>query len=318
MSQAVPAGCPPALSHTDTMTSVAVPGAREALGPLGVYLPIPVLGLPPVARQVDAARRLEAAGYRAAWTNETVGGKDALVQVATLLAATDQLVLGTGIANVWARAPQTAHAAAASLAEAYPGRIVLGLGAGHPAQAAAVGRDYGRPRAVLRDYVERMDAPTFPPAPDAPYARILGAQGPRMLALAAQVADGALPAMRPPGFTARARAALGPDTLLVVAIAALTDPDQARARTTADELYTGLINDPTYTAMLADIGLDPADPATRDQVVAHGGADAIAAAVRAHRQAGADHVVLLGRPGDDLDEELRRLEHLSPALLAGA
>ncbi len=149
--------------------------------------PSPVVALPPVARQVEAARRLEAAGYRAAWTNETVGGKDTMVQVATLLGATAALVLGTGIANVWARAPQTAHAAAASLAEAYPGRVVLGLGAGHPPQAAAVGRDYGRPRAVLRDYVERMDAPTVPPAPNASYARILGAQGPRMLALAAEI-----------------------------------------------------------------------------------------------------------------------------------
>jgi probable F420-dependent oxidoreductase len=304
------------MSYTDIMTSVAVASAREALGPLGIYLPVPVLGLPPVPRQVEAARRLEAAGYRAAWTNETVGGKDTLVQVATLLAATERLVLGTGIANVWARAPQTAHAAAASLAEAYPGRIVLGLGAGHPSQAAAVGRDYGRPRAVLREYVERMDAPTIPTAPKAPYARILGAQGPRMLALASEVADGALPAMRPPGFTARARAALGADKLLVVAIAALTDPDGARAQAAADDLYAGLTDDPTYATMLTDVGLDPADPATRDQVVAHSGADAIAAAVRAHRQAGADHVVLLGRPGDDLDEELRRLERLAPDLVA--
>jgi probable F420-dependent oxidoreductase len=302
------------MSHTDIMSPDVVTAAREALGPLGVYLPVPTSGLPPMTGQIAAARRLDAAGYRAAWTNETVGGKDTLVQVATLLAATDRLVLGTGIANVWARAPQTAHAAAASLAEGYPGRIVLGIGAGHPQQAAAVGREYGRPRAVLREYVQRMDAPTAPPAPQASYPRILGAQGPRMLALAAEIADGALPAMRPPGFTARARAALGPDRLLVVAIAALTDPDTARARATADDLYAGLSSDPSYAAMLTDVGLDPAAPATRDEVVAHGGADAIAAAVRAHRWAGADHVVLLGRPGDDLDEELRRLERLAPEL----
>jgi probable F420-dependent oxidoreductase len=168
---------------------------------------------------------------------------------------------------------------------------------------------------VLRDYLERMDAPTVPPAPNAPYARIVGAQGPRMLELAADLADGAMPAMRPPGSTARARAALGPDKLLVVAIAALTDPDPTRARTAADELYGGLLGDPAYTAMLTEVGLDPSDPATRDEVVAHGGAGPIAAAVRAHRAAGADHVVLLGRPGDDLDEELRRLERLAPELL---
>ncbi|WP_026204748.1 LLM class flavin-dependent oxidoreductase [Actinomycetospora chiangmaiensis] len=296
--------------------SAAVVSARAALGPLGTYLPVPVTGLPPVAAQIGAARRLEAAGYRAAWTNETVGGKDTLVQVATLLAATDRLVLGTGIANVWARAPQTAHAAAAFLTEAYLGRIVLGLGAGHPVQAEAVGREYGRPLAVLRDYVRRMDAPTMPPAPDAAYARILAAQGPRLTALAAEIADGALPAMRPPGATARARAALGPDKLLVVAIAALTDPEPDRARVAADELYGGLVADPAYGALLVDLGLDPADPSTRDAVVAHGDPEAFAAAVEAHRRAGADHVVLLGRPGDDLDEELRRLERLAPELVS--
>jgi hypothetical protein len=41
-----------------------------------------------------------------------VGGKDALVQLAILLAATERMVFGTSIANIWARAPQTAHGAA--------------------------------------------------------------------------------------------------------------------------------------------------------------------------------------------------------------
>ena len=57
---------------------------------------------------------------------ETVGGKDPLVQLALLLAATERITFGTGIANIWARAPQTAHAAAALLAQAYPGRLFSG------------------------------------------------------------------------------------------------------------------------------------------------------------------------------------------------
>ena len=51
----------------------------------------------------------------AAWTNEVVGGKDALVQLAVLLAATERMVFGTSIANMWVRPPQTAHGAAALL-----------------------------------------------------------------------------------------------------------------------------------------------------------------------------------------------------------
>jgi alkanesulfonate monooxygenase SsuD/methylene tetrahydromethanopterin reductase-like flavin-dependent oxidoreductase (luciferase family) len=71
--------------------------------------------------------RLERAGYRAVWTNEVIG-KDAFVQLGVLLAATNRTVFGTCIANIWARPAQTMHAAAAQLAQVYPGRIVAGLG----------------------------------------------------------------------------------------------------------------------------------------------------------------------------------------------
>ena len=103
--------------------------ARRALGPVGAFLPTSVTDVPPVGLQRDAVRRFERAGYRSAWTNEVIG-KDALVQLAVLLAASERIVLGTGIANIWARPPQTAQGTAAQLAEAYPGRLVLGLGVG--------------------------------------------------------------------------------------------------------------------------------------------------------------------------------------------
>ena len=119
-------------------TSV-VDAARQSLGPVGVYLPIPFSSTPPIALQRGAAARLERAGYRSAWTNETVGGKDPLVQLALLLPATERMTFGTGIANIWARAPQTAHGAAAMLAQAYPGRRCSGWGSVPPAGG------FGRP-----------------------------------------------------------------------------------------------------------------------------------------------------------------------------
>ncbi len=75
------------------------------------------------------------------------------------------MTFGTGIANIWARAPQTAHGAAAMLARAYPGRFVFGLGSRYPQQAAAVGREFGSPLAAMRDYLQRMAAPTMTPPP---------------------------------------------------------------------------------------------------------------------------------------------------------
>ena len=51
------------------------------------------------------------------------------------------------------------------------------------------------------------------------YPRIIAANGPKMLALAGEIADGAIPAMLPAEFTAQARQVLGPDRLLVIGLA---------------------------------------------------------------------------------------------------
>src|SRR5262249_48060284 len=110
------------------------------------------------------------------------------------------------------------------LAQAFPGRFVLGLGVGYPQQAASAGLEFGRPLATMRGYLERMTAESQPPAPDVHYPRIVAANGPKMLALAADVADGALPAWQRPEFAAKAREELGPDKLLVIGLP--VDPDK--------------------------------------------------------------------------------------------
>jgi hypothetical protein len=80
-------------------TTTAVESARRALGRLGVLLPVSMTSAPSADLQREAVPQLESAGYRAAWTNEVVGGKDAFVQLAVLLAATERMVIGTGIAT---------------------------------------------------------------------------------------------------------------------------------------------------------------------------------------------------------------------------
>ena len=252
-------------------SSSIVEAARHALGRVGAFLPVPTTSAPPIDLQRDAVCRLERAGYRTAWTNETVGGKDALVQVAVLMAASERMVFGTGIANIWARSAQTAHGAAALLAQAYPGRFVLGLGVGYPQQAASVGREYGRPLAMMREYLDRMSAPTQLPAPDVPYPRIIGANGPKMLGLAGELTDGALPAGRPPEFTAQAREILGPGKLLVIFMHASSEQG------------------------------DPSQ---------------IAATVREHLAAGADHVIAALPIGTDFSLGVDHLERLAPSLMA--
>jgi probable F420-dependent oxidoreductase len=299
----------------------AVKGARDALGPVGMLLPVTADRVPPAAEQCNAARRLEEAGCRALWTNEQIGGKDALVQLALLLDATDKMVFGTGIANVWARAPQTAHGAAAFLAEAFPNRIVLGLGTGYPFQAQSTGREFGRPLTIMRDYLERMSTTTAPPASDASYLRIIGTNGPKLLALAREVADGAIPVMMPPKFTEYARNLLGPEKLLVMMIPVVPDQDLEKAREAARAILAPRVStlDSQYVAALRRVGysldqIRDVSDALVDSIIAHGDTSAIRRGIDEHLAAGADHVVLMpsGLPfAEGIDSQVRLVRALA-------
>jgi probable F420-dependent oxidoreductase len=301
-------------------TITVVEAARRALGPVGVFLPVSQTSTPSVDLQREAVRQLESAGYRAAWTNEVVGGKDALVQLAMLLATTERMVFGTGIANIWARSPQTAHGAAALLTQGFPDRFVLGLGVGYPQQAASVGREFGRPTATMRDYLNQMAAPTLPPAPDVAYPKIIGATGPNMLALSGEIADGAMPIMVPPEFTAQARQLLGPDKLLVVGLAVVVDADPGQAKATARQTAAGPLGQPgTYTAAMARLGysqqeITEVSDRLVDAIVGYGDATKIAAKVREHLAAGADHVMVMSNR-TDFAVGVDQLTQLAPTLV---
>jgi probable F420-dependent oxidoreductase len=299
-----------------------VSAGRQALGPVGAFLPSnPGASLPPVQAQRDAARRLERAGYRAAWNNEGVGGKDGLVQLGLLLAATERMTFGSAIANIWARPPQTAHGAAALLADAYPGRFVLGLGVGYPFQATQVGRDYGRPLAAIRDYFEQMTAEQpLAQVPELSYPRILAANGPKMLALAAEIADGALPILVPPQYTANARQVLGPDKILAVGLTVAVDDDPDRARAAAGRFVSDVVGRPgsPYALNLTRLGYAAADISAAtdevvDAIIPWGNPEQVMAGIRQHLDAGADHV-RVGTIAPDFQAALESLERLGPAL----
>jgi probable F420-dependent oxidoreductase len=292
--------------------------ARQSLGPVGVCLPVSFTSTPQADLQRAAVRRLEDAGYQAIWTNEVIG-KDAFVQLGVLLAAAERTVFGTFVGNIWARPAQTMHAAAAQLAEAYPGRLAVGLGVGYPKQAASVGQKFGSPLATMRDYLDRMDSPTWPQAPDAAYPRIIAANGPKMLALASEIADGAMPAGLPATFTAQAREALGPDKLLVVGLSVIPDADADQAKAAARESVSGRLAAPSYAARIAGLGYSAQEIAEVsdllvDAIVAHGDSTAVAVKVREHLLAGADHVTLLLPIGGEFSAGVDQLEQLAPAL----
>jgi probable F420-dependent oxidoreductase len=164
-----------------------------------------------------------------------------------------------------------------------------------------------------------MTAPTQLLAPDVAYPKIIGANGPKMLALSGEIADGAMPAMAPPELTAQARQLLGPDKLLVVGLAVVADADAGRAKATARQTVAGRLGQPgTYAATVARLGYSERDitgvsDRLVDAIVGYGDAARIAAKVREHLTAGADHVMVMPT-GTDFADGVDQLEQLAPTL----
>jgi probable F420-dependent oxidoreductase len=297
---------------------------RRRLGAVGVYgVGASTLAGVPVARERDFGATVERLGYGSLWIGEGIGGKDVFARQGVALAETARLAMGTGIANVWARHPRTMHAAAATLAEAYPDRFVLGVGIGHAGQAAKVGEEY-RPMRRMREYLDQMDAPVADGyaetgSPAAPFARVLAAVGPNMLALAAERADGAHPFVQPVELTARARQVLGPDKLLIPQQSVLLTNDREEGLEIAAAMLRMVRQMPAYAANYRRLGFtdeEIAEPSRRlvDAVFAVGDEDRIADRVREHLAAGADHV-LVSPITDSLAEATAQLTALAPALV---
>ncbi|HJQ85723.1 MAG TPA: LLM class F420-dependent oxidoreductase [Candidatus Binatia bacterium] len=266
------------------------------LGRVGIWH---FLDLFPAAEAQDAAREIERLGFRTLWIPEGLG-REAFTHAALLLAGTERLIVATGIANVWARDAMAMAAAQNTLAEAYPGRFLLGMGVSHaPLVAGMRGHDYRRPLSFLRAYLEAMDrAPYNGAPPPEPPPRVLAALHPKSLALARERAWGSHPYFVPPEHTARARSILGPGKLLAPEQKVCLESDPAKARAIARaamQMYLGL---PNYVSNLLSLGFTDDDVAGGgsdrlvDAIVAWGGIDAIVARVKAHHDAGADHVCL--------------------------
>ena len=286
------------------MTAGRVVAGR--LGPVGLWTS--QLDRQPAERVRAAVAELEELGWTSLWCWEVLG-REALTNAGLLLAATRRMVLGTGIASIWSRDPAAMANAQRTLAEAYPDRFVLGVGVSHGPLVDARGHRYQRPLATMRAYLDAMDATPWrgPPLQEQP-PRVLAALGPRMLALAAERSAGALTYNATPEATAWARSILGAGPLLAVEQAVVVEDDPAEARRIARGLLAFYMTLPNYLRAWERLGFGPEDLAGGgsdrmvDAVVAWGGPQAIAERVRAHLDAGADHVCLqvLGADPDSL------------------
>ena len=291
---------------------------RSRLGRVGVWSF--ALQANPFPTAKAALKTYEQLGYRSVWFPESVGSKEAFAHAALLLDASETLVVGTGIANIHARDGVAMALGGRTLEEAHPGRFVLGIGVSHAPSVAARGGTYGRPIEQMRAYLDAMDgAPWSGPAAERP-ALVLAALGPRMLELAAERADGAHPYFVPVEHTRIARERLGADPVLVVEVTAAIDGDRGRARDTARAFATRYLALPNYANNLRRLGYSNDDLAgggsdrLLDAVVVQGDAGAVAARVREHLEAGADHVVVQLRAPSPADPCLEGYAALRQAL----
>lgn len=261
---------------------------------LGVFAFLDTL---PAADTVDLARVVERLGYGVLWLVEAAG-RDAYAHAGHLLAATDRLVVGSGVASMWTRSPAQAMAAARTHAEASNGRFVLGLGVNNAMSGTLRGFEYRRPVDAMRDYLAAMHAaPYAAPAADPPI--VLAALQPRMLALAAARTSGTLTYFSPTAHTARARASIGAGWVCVTQ-AVVLESDPAIARATARAYMDFYVHHlPVYQTHLRSFGFDDDDFGTPisdrlvDAIVAWGDADRIRTRVEEQFSAGASHVALL-------------------------
>jgi probable F420-dependent oxidoreductase len=303
-------------SPSADMTEMMTPDElRSRLGHVGIWMPPPAwIGADPAA----TAAAIERAGFTSVWIGGGNATADAFELLRPLLTGTRQLVVATGILNIWAWQPARLREDAVALTRDFPGRFILGLGVSHEPLVTSLGHTYQRPLEKMERFLDELDHPAQHPA-DGEQGElppvVLAALGPRMLTLAAEQTLGAHPYFTPPEHTAFARSVLGKSPLLVpeqalslaaapaepAAPAAPANPTEERAAARAyAKRYLRL---PNYTRNLQRLGFGPEDLADGGSdrlidAIVPSGPQAAAERIRQHLDAGADHVVL-----QPLDEE---------------
>jgi F420-dependent oxidoreductase-like protein len=194
-------------------------------------------GSGPPSGVVEAVKEADKLGFHSLWTAEAYGS-DAFTPLAWWGVQTSQIKLGTGIAQMSARTPAATAMSAMTLDHLSAGRMILGLGASGPQVVEGwYGQPYPKPLARTREYVDivrnivRREAPLdhhgefydLPLQGGAglgkplkstihPFRKeipiYLAAEGPKNVALSAEICDGWLPLFYSPKDDAHYRRCL--------------------------------------------------------------------------------------------------------------
>ena len=254
--------------------------SMEHIGRIGIWIGHSNIG-------ADVAQELERLGYATIWLGFSPPAE--LDTADPLLDATERLTVGTSIVNIWTADAKRVAESFHRLEAKYPGRFMLGIGAGHRENNA----DYRKPYGALVEYLDELDRAGVPKQ-----QRAMAALGPRMLELARTRTAGALPYLVTPDYTRWARAQLGPEALLVSEQKVVLDDNPEQARKVGRARVGPYLRLSNYVANLRRIGFDdddltfPGSDRIIDALAVHGDQDTVVAGLRAHLEAGANQVAV--------------------------
>ena len=194
------------------------------MGDLKLGIQMGYWGAGPNPGMLDMVKEAEKIGYDSVFTAES-WGSDVFTPLAWMGAHTERIRLGTAVAQLSARTPTATAMAALTLDHLSNGRVILGLGVSGPQVVEGwYGAPFGKPLARTREYVDiirqvlarehpvsndgehyplpytgegawglgkSLRSITHPLRPDLPI--FLGAEGPKNVTMAAEIADGWLP-----------------------------------------------------------------------------------------------------------------------------
>ena len=249
------------------------------------------------------AAELEDLGFRALWFPAV--GSGIFTRARAMLAATDRVVIATGITDIWTSPAPLVADSHRALAAAFPGRFLLGLGVSHAlGNEREIPAPMPRPVRAMATFLAELDCALTPVPRD---ERVLAALGPRMLQLAAERSAGAHPYLIPVSHTRRAREVLGAGPLLAPEVAVLFATDPVRARQIARRHVGRYLDAPNYTNNLLREGFggedvrDGGSDRLIDALVGWGDRAAVLRRITAHLDAGADHVCVQVLASDEAE-----------------
>jgi probable F420-dependent oxidoreductase len=241
---------------------------------MGYGITVPFDGVP-LAEHKSWFEELVSLGYSDVWSSEA-DGTDAFTPLALAAAWSPSLRLGTAIVPVFTRGPALMAQSAAALAEAAPGRFVLGVGT---SSDVIVGRWNGIPfeepyrrtrdmvrflrRALAGEKVDE-DFGTFavrgfrlgrPPATPPPI--LVAGLRPGMLRLAGREGDGAVINWLSAEDVAKVVPEVGPGKEVVARVFAFPSQDTETVRVVGRRMIAAYLNVPVYAAFHEWLGRGP-------------------------------------------------------------